>query len=269
MHCIREASAVAAFFLPVQTRARKQERWRGRARVRLRVRGCANARTHTRARPTALEKMCFSSFKTPEISKLIPAFRINGTNGMQSGVHGERARLACRAVRPARHTGRPQAFGTPWVAACIPRGREIRHARRVRSPNHAILLFQPLFPVSLFLKDRMSRYPQKRPVENGRILQGRVAGGGEGIANCKLGIGNCKLRTSGLRAPGWSSSTNSVAGFRILSSTARKAGGTRPPGAFRGWNACATPGSVPGGRAPPGTYFQGLNPSFTINGADY
>ena len=48
----------------------------------------------------------------------------SGTNGMQSGVHGERARLACRAVRPARHTGRPQAFGTPWVATCIPRGRE-------------------------------------------------------------------------------------------------------------------------------------------------
>jgi len=88
-------------------------------------------------------------------TEIIPAFRINGTNGMQSGVHGERARLACRAVRPARHTGRPQAFGTPWVATCIPRGRGIRHARRVRSPNHASLHFQPLFPVSLFLKDRI------------------------------------------------------------------------------------------------------------------
>jgi len=148
--------------------------------------------------------------------RLIPAFRINGTQGKPSGVHGERARLArravrparhtgrpqafgtpwvavciprgrglyartvrrrrkhhltgrkesraaCmgsarlarRAVRPARHTGRPQAFGTPWVAACIPRGRGIRHARRVRSPNHAMLLFQPLFPVSIFLKDRI------------------------------------------------------------------------------------------------------------------
>jgi hypothetical protein len=87
--------------------------------------------------------------------RLIPAFRINGTQGKPSGVHGERARLARRAVRPARHTGRPQAFGTPWVAACIPRGRGIRHARRVRSPNHAMLLFQPLFPVSIFLKDRI------------------------------------------------------------------------------------------------------------------
>jgi hypothetical protein len=74
---------------------------------------------------------------------------------MESGVHGERARLARRAVRPARHTGRPQAFGTPWVAACIPRERGILHASRVRSPNHAILLFQPLFPVSLFLKNRI------------------------------------------------------------------------------------------------------------------
>ncbi len=117
--------------------------------------GCGRARAHTRVRPLARETMCFSSFKTPEISNLIPAFRINGTNGMQSGVHGERARLACRAVRPARHTGRPQEFGTPWVAACIPRGRGIRHARRVRSPNHAMLLFQPLFPVSIFLKDRI------------------------------------------------------------------------------------------------------------------
>jgi hypothetical protein len=61
----------------------------------------------------------------------------------------------------------------------------------------------------------------------------------------------------------------SVAVLRAEFSAARSAGGTRPPGAFRGWNACATPGSVPGGRAPPGTYFQGLNPSFTINGADY
>jgi len=191
---------------------------------------------------------------------------------MPSGVHGERARLACRAVRPARHTGRPQAFGTPWVAACIPRGRGIRHARRVRSPNHASLLFQPLFPVSIFLKDRMSRYPQKRPVENGRILQGRVAGGGEGIANCKLGIGNCKLRTSGLRAPGSSLEQFNELGSRVPDSEFH--------GAESRWNATSRARfadgmlaprrrSVPGGHAPPGTYFQGLNPSFTINGADY
>ena len=103
----------------------------------------------------APRKAAFHPRSAPLNSGLIPAFRINGTNGMQSGVHGERARLACRAVRPARHTGRPQAFGTPWVATCIPRGRGIRHARRVRSPNHASLLFQPLCPVSLFLKDRI------------------------------------------------------------------------------------------------------------------
>ena len=48
-------------------------------------------------------------------------------------------------------------------------------------------------------KDRMNHYPQKRPVENGRILRGRVAGGGEGIANWELEIANCKLRISGLR----------------------------------------------------------------------
>jgi hypothetical protein len=108
-------------------------------------------------------------------TEIIPSFRINGTKGMQSGVHGERARLACRAVRPARHTGRPHAFGTPWVAACIPRGRGIQHARRVRSPNHASLLFQPLFPVSLFLKDRVSRWREHRfSFENGI----RPGGGG-------------------------------------------------------------------------------------------
>ena len=55
----------------------------------------------------------------------------------------------------------------------------------------------------------MNHYPQKRPVENGRILQGRVAGGGEGIANCKLGLGNCKLRTSGLQ-PSFASARNPV-----------------------------------------------------------
>ena len=55
----------------------------------------------------------------------------------------------------------------------------------------------------------MNHYPQKRPVENGRILQGRVAGGGEGIANCKLGIGTCKLRISGLQ-PGFASARNPV-----------------------------------------------------------
>ena len=139
--------------------------------------GCAGARTRVRirARPLAREKMCFSSFKTPEISNLIRAFRINGTNGMQSGVHGERARLARRAVRPARHIGRPQAFGTPWVAACISRGRGLRHARRVRSPNHASLLFQPLFPVSLFLKDRvLIRLPDT--LRRTDSLEGRKAG---------------------------------------------------------------------------------------------
>ena len=55
----------------------------------------------------------------------------------------------------------------------------------------------------------MNHYPQKRPVENGRILQGRVAGGGEGIANCKFRIGNCKLRTSGLQ-PSFASARNPV-----------------------------------------------------------
>ena len=74
-------------------------------------------------------------------------------------MHGERVRLARRAVRPARHTGRPQAFGTPWVATCIPRGRGIRHARRVRSPctpsrfsspQLSLLILNPATKTALF-----------------------------------------------------------------------------------------------------------------------
>jgi hypothetical protein len=148
-------------------------------------------------------------------------------------VHGERVRLARRAVRPARHTGRPQAFGTPWVATCIPRGRGIRHARRVRSPKHAMLLFQPLFPVSLFLKDRvLIRLPDT--LRRTDSLEGRKAGKtcrkrsfsaflpsksalcqATGYAGDLAGTGgrwrggNCKLRISGLQ-PSFASARNPV-----------------------------------------------------------
>ena len=44
-------------------------------------------------------------------SRIIPSFRMNETRGKQSGVHLGSARAsACRAVRPARHTGRPLVF---------------------------------------------------------------------------------------------------------------------------------------------------------------
>ncbi len=44
-----------------------------------------------------------------------------------------------------------------------------------------------------------------------------------------------------MQAPRPSSSTNKIAGLRIPSFAARSTGGTRPPGAFPEWNACATP----------------------------
>ncbi len=171
---------------------------RTRAGARARGRGRSHARTHTRARPLAREKMCFSLFKTPEISKLIPAFRINGTNGMQSGVHGERApRAPCRAPRAAHRasTGIRNALGRRVYSA---RARNTaREARALPQPRHAA--FSALIP-SLHISER-SCEPLPAKKAGGKRTDLAGTGGGWRKGNCKLRIANCKLRIADLQPP--------------------------------------------------------------------
>ena len=62
-----------------------------------------------------------------------------------------RTRPACRAVHPARHTGRPQCLRRALGRRVYSSGRRIRHAGRVRSP-----CTPPGFPcVPLILKEGM------------------------------------------------------------------------------------------------------------------
>ena len=83
---------------------------------------------------------------------LIPAFRINETHWKKSGLYWGSARAA-------RHTGHPPAFGRPRVRTCIPRGRGMPHARRVRSPNARRPAW---FPRDRILASRSSR-PSSSP----------------------------------------------------------------------------------------------------------
>ena len=71
---------------------------------------------------------------------------------MQDSMHGERARLACRAVRPrAAHRAATRIRNALGRRVYSARARNT--AREARAlPNHAVLLSQPIFPVSLFLK---------------------------------------------------------------------------------------------------------------------
>jgi hypothetical protein len=78
---------------------------------------------------------------------------------MQDRMRGERARLACRAVRPRAaqraSTGIRNALGRRVYSA-----RARNTAREARAlPNHVVLLSQPLFTVSLFLKVGMRSLP--------------------------------------------------------------------------------------------------------------
>ena len=131
----------------------------------------------------------------------------------------------------------------------------------------------PDFMASCF---KMSQHRRELRIANCEL---RIANCELRIANCELRIANCKLRISGLR-PGviYFASKNWAEGPAQAGPGQASSPREGCKALLRG-NACATPGSVPGGhapprsvpggRAPPGTYFQGLNPSFTINGADY
>ena len=76
---------------------------------------------------------------------------------MQDSMHWERARLACRAVRPrAAHRAATRirnALGRRVYSASARNMARAAHAL----PNHAALLSQPIFPVSSVLKVGISQ----------------------------------------------------------------------------------------------------------------